>query len=78
MKDEIAGMIAQNSEFIRSAEEIWANQDAIKLQIIRNLMDKLKADASNAGLHFDITENSGTLGKDDTGFGFQLENKPPY
>lgn len=76
MKKEIVDMVAQNSEFIRSAQEIWDNQEAIKLQIIRNLTDELKRYANISGWHFDTTENSGTLGKDDTGFGFKIYNKP--
>lgn len=76
MKNEIVDMIAQNSEFIRSSQQIWDNQDAIKLKIIRNLMDDLRDRASKEGWHFGIAENSGIVGKDDTGFGFLLGNKP--
>lgn len=75
MKKEIVDMIAQNSEFIRSAQEIWDNQEAVKQQIIRNLTDELKEYATKSGLHFETAEISGALGKDDTGFGFKKEDK---
>lgn len=76
MKKEIAEIIAQNSAFINSAEEIWKNPDEIKLQIIKKLMDTLSDDAEKLGWNFSIEDKSDTIGKDDTGFGFKLENKP--
>lgn len=76
MKKEIVDMVAKNPAFIQSAQEIWDNQDAIKQQIIKNLIDELKKIANTLGWDFDTNEKSGALGKDETGFGFKIGNKP--
>jgi len=76
MKNDVVNLIAQNSDFIRSAQEIWANQETIKLQIVCNLCEKLRSYAKNAGWRFDTAEVSGKVGQKDTGFGFQTEEAP--
>jgi hypothetical protein len=76
MNNDIVGIITQNPEFIRSAELIWKSQEAIKLKIIKNLTEEISLYAKKVGLDFDIPENCNVLGKEDTGFGFRIANRP--
>ncbi len=74
MKNEIAEAVAGNLDFISSAQTVWENQEAIKLQVIRNVASKLSEKAKGLGWSFDTSEESAILGKADSGFGFLLEN----
>lgn len=76
MKNEVVNLIAQNTDFIRSAQEIWANEEGIKLQILNNLCAKLRTYSEKAGWQFDTAGVSGKLGKKDTGFGFKTKDTP--